>query len=184
MLIAGADPGAQGAIALLNAETRRVLACIDMPMAGAELMVRELVRDIEQTLDGRRIGAIFIEKQIPFAREGRHAGATSAFNMGQRFMAIRAIAACFGWPTEIVPPAKWQKHFSITKADKSRSLAIAGEQMPLDCDLWAHGRGKRSKAQAIGRAEAALIAMYAVRALAGIAIGHSSVTPAQPIAAE
>jgi hypothetical protein len=172
MILAGCDPGAQGALALLDAETCRVVAIIDMPMSGSELRVRELVMDIEGTLDGRRVGSLFVEKQAPFAGAGRSIGASSAFNIGQRFMAIKAIAACFGWPTEIVPPAKWQRHFGIPKADKERSLALAEQLMPEDCGLWKPRRGYCTKAQTIGRAEAALIGLFGIRTLAGL---HASV---------
>lgn len=177
MIIAGADPGAQGALALIDVETRRVRAIIDMPMAGPELLVRELVMDLERTLDGRRVGSLFIEKQAPFAGGGRSIGASSAFNLGQRFMAIKAIAACSGWPTEIVSPAKWQKHFGIAKADKMRSLALADQLMPEDCGLWKTRRGHCTKEQAIGRAESALLAMFGIRSLAVIAQPYSAIIP-------
>lgn len=169
MIICGVDPGAEGALALLDAETRRVIAIIDMPMSGPDLLVRELVTDIEGALDGRRVVSIFIERQAAFAGGERKIGATSAFNIGGRFWALRAIAACFGWPTEIVSPAKWQKHFGITKADKAKSLVLADELMPEDCGLWKPRRGYCTKAQAIGRCEAALISLFGIRSLAGVA---------------
>ena len=176
MIIAGADPGAEGAIALLDAETRRVLAILDMPMAGPELLVRELVGDLDGALDGRRVGHLIMEKQAPFAKEGRQAGATSAFNMGQRFMALKAIAACYGWPVEIVTAQKWQKHFGIAKADKAKSIALADQLMPQDCGLWKVRRGYCTKAHSFGRAEASLIALYGVRMFTGIA------SPVPPLA--
>jgi hypothetical protein len=169
VLICGVDPGALGAMAFLDAETRRVLAIVNMPMAGASLLVRELVLDIEGALDGRRVGSMFIEKQAPFAQGGRSAGASSCFAMGERFMAPRAIAACLGWPVEIVPPAKWQRHFGIHKADKAKSLLLANEFFPLDCGSWKVRRGFCNKAQGIGRAESCLIGLYGIRTLAGIA---------------
>lgn len=167
MIVAGVDPGAHGAIALIDIETRRILGIIDMPMAGADLLVRELINDIKDTLDGLRVGSIFIEKQAAFlgAGKGVRIGATSAFNLGGRFWALRAIAACFGWPCEIVPPQKWQKHFGITKADKERSLALADQLMPEDCGLWKRRRSFCTKEQAIGRCESALIALYGVRTM-------------------
>ena len=169
MIIAGADPGAQGAIAFLNAETRRLVAIISMPMAGSDLRVRDLVMDIDQTLDGLRVGMIFIERQAPFvAGDKARIGAKTAFSIGERFMAIKAIAACLGWPGQIVSPAKWQKALGITKANKATSLALADQLMPEDCGLWKPRRGYCTKEQAIGRAEAALIAMYGVQAMAGI----------------
>jgi hypothetical protein len=93
MILAGADPGAEGAVAFMDAETHRILGIVDMPMAGAELMVRDLVMEMVRTLDSRRCGHLFIERQTPYASPDRRIGATSAFHLGQRYMAIKAIAA-------------------------------------------------------------------------------------------
>jgi hypothetical protein len=175
MIVAGADPGADGAVALLDAETCRVLAIVDMPMSGAELRVRELALDLVAALDGRRLGHLWIERQAAYAGSdrARRMGSTSAFNIGQRFMAIKAIAACHGWPFEIVPPQKWKSHFGI-RADKALALDCAGRLLPEDVGLWTVRRGFCTKPQAIGRAEAALIGLYGIRALGGIAAGEAA----------
>jgi hypothetical protein len=174
MIVAGADPGADGAVALLDAETCRVLHIIDMPMSGTELRVRELALDLVAALDGRRLGHLWIEKQVPFAGSGqRRMGASSAFALGQRYMALCAIAACHGWPYELVSPAKWKNHYGI-KADKSLALDCAGRLLPEDTGLWAARRGLCTRARAIGRAESALIALYGIRALGGIAAGEAA----------
>lgn len=173
MILAGADPGADGAVALIDAESIRVLAIVDMPMSGSELRIRELLLDLTAALDGRRLGHLWIERQVPYAGEGRRIGASSAFNLGQRFMALRAIAACQGWPTEIVNAGIWKRHYGI-KADKAQALECAGRLMPHDAGLWTARRGYCTRAQAIGRAEAALIALYGLRALGGIAAGEAA----------
>jgi hypothetical protein len=83
-------------------------------------------------------------------------------------MAVKAIAACLGWPYEIISAVKWQSHFKIGKANKALAIAVADQVMPLDCGLWKVRRGYCNKQQASGRAEAALIAMYGVRMFSGI----------------
>jgi hypothetical protein len=173
MIVAGADPGADGAVALLDAETCRVLAIIDMPMSGRELRVRELALDLVAALDGRRVGHIFIERQAPYAGGTRRIGASSAFALGQRFMALKAIAACHGWPCELVSAAKWKGHFRIA-ADKTLALDCAGRLLPEDVGRWTVRRGFCTRAQAIGRAEASLIALFGIRALGGIAKGEAA----------
>jgi hypothetical protein len=173
MIVAGADPGADGAVALLDAETCRVLAIVDMPMSGTELRVRELALDLVAALDGRRVGHLWIERQAAYAGAGRSIGAASAFNLGQRFMAIKAIAACHGWPSEIVTAARWKKHFGIA-ADKSLALDCAGRLLPNDTGFWTPRRGFCTRARAIGRAEAALIGLFGIRALGGIAKGEAA----------
>lgn len=173
MIVAGADPGAEGAVVFLDAETCRVQAVVEMPMSGRELRVRELAMDLVAALDGRRCGHLFIERQTPFAAAQRHIGATSAFSLGERYMAVRAIAAAYGWPYEIVPASVWKKHFAIAK-DKRLALDAAGRLMPEDVGFWTVRRGYCTRAAAIGRAEAALIGLYGIRALGGIAPGEAA----------
>ena len=175
MIVGGADPGADGAVALLDAETCRVLAIVDMPMSGTELRVRELALDLVAALDGRRLGHLWIERQAAYAGSdrGRRMGATSAFNMGQRYMALKALSAAYGWPYEIVSAQKWKKHFGIA-ADKALALDCAGRLLPEDVGLWTVRRGFCTKSQAIGRAESALIGLYGVRMLGAIAAGEAA----------
>jgi hypothetical protein len=88
-------------------------------------------------------------------------------------MALAAIAACYGWPYEMVSPSKWKNHFGI-KADKSLALDCAGRLLPNDTGLWTVHRGYCTRARAIGRAEAALIALFGIRVLGGIAKGEAA----------
>ena len=169
MIVAGADPGADGAVAFLDAETCRVIALVDMPMSAGELRVRELAVDLLAALDGRRCGHLWVEKQQPFAGGGKRTmGATSAFALGQRYMAVCAIAACHGWPYEVVSPRVWKRHFNIA-ADKALALDCAGRLMPEDADHWTARRGHCTRARAIGRAEAALIGLWGIRSFNAIA---------------
>ena len=173
MIVAGADPGAEGAVAFLDSETMRVIAICDMPMSGTELRVRELALELVAALDERRCGHIWIERQAPYVATDHRIGATSAFNLGQRYMAVKAIAACYGWPYEIVTAARWKSHFGI-KADKRLALDCAGRLLPDDVGRWTVRRGYCTKAQAIGRAEAVLIGLFGIRATHAIAAGEAA----------
>lgn len=164
MIVAGCDPGAEGALAFLDAETCRVVAVVDMPMSGGELRVRELAIDLLAALDERRCAHLWIERQAPFAGGTRRIGASSAFNLGQRYMAVQAIAACHGWPYEIVSAARWKKHYGIA-ATKSLAVHKAGQLLPEDAGWWTARRGHCTGARAIGRAEAALIGLYGIRSI-------------------
>jgi hypothetical protein len=88
-------------------------------------------------------------------------------------MAIKAIAACYGWPYAAVSAAKWKQHFGI-KADKSLALDCAGRLLPEDAGLWTVRRGYVTKARSIGRAEAALIALYGCHSFRTIATGEAA----------
>jgi hypothetical protein len=135
--------------------------------------VRELALDLIAALDGRRLGHLWIERQAPYAGGTRRIGASSAFALGQRYMAVKAIASCHGWPYEIVTAGTWKKHFGIA-ADKRLALDAAGRLMPEDTGHWTVRRGFCTRAQAIGRAEAALIGLFGIRALGGIAAGEAA----------
>ena len=173
MIIAGCDPGADGALAFIDAETVRVLHIVDMPMSGTDLRVRELATDLLAALDGRRCGHLWIERQAPFAGGERRIGASSAFNLGQRYMAVQAIAACHGWPYEIVSAARWKRHFGIA-ATKSLALHMAGKLLPEEVVLWTARRGYCTRERVIGRAEAALIGLYGIRSFNAVATGAAA----------
>lgn len=172
-IICGADPGLSGALAFLDAETRRVLGIIDMPVAASgsgrrQLLLRDLVVDVAGTLDGRRVGHIFIERQQPFASEGKKMGAASAFALGECYMAVKMIAAASGWPMTIVTPQEWKRSFSLSR-DKDEARAAASRIMPEDAGLWTVRRGYCTKERAIGRCEAALIGWFGIQSFVGIA---------------
>jgi len=170
MIVAGCDPGADGAVAFIDAETCRVIGVVDMPMAGPELMVRDLANELLAALDERRCGHLWVERQNPYAGPGRRIGASSAFHLGERYMAVKAIAACHGWPLSIVTASKWKGHYGI-RADKALALDCAGRLLPEDAGLWTARRGYCTRARAIGRAEAALIGLYGIRTFHTVARG-------------
>ena len=149
MIVGGADPGAEGAVAFLDTETTRVIALVDMPMSGRELRVRELALDLQAALDGRRLGHLWIERQAPYAGAQRRIGASSAFNLGMRFASILAIAAGSGWPVEIVGAAKWKRYFNITSTRHWRLPAPAG------CCRKTSAAGPRGAASAHARKRSA-----------------------------
>lgn len=175
MIVAGADPGLDGAVAFLDAETHRIVGIVDMPVAKKtsgrrEILLRELALAVGGTLDGRRVGHIVIERQQPFAGGDRTMGAASAFALGECYAAVKMLAAAAGWPTRIVTPGSWKRTFGLTK-DKDQAVAEAGRLMPEDADWWRQKRGVCTKVQAIARAEAALLALYGFQTLGNIAAG-------------
>jgi hypothetical protein len=90
-------------------------------------------------------------------------------------MALKALSAAYGWPYEVVSAQKWKRHFGIA-ADKTLALDCAGRLLPEDAGLWTVRRGFCTKAAAVGRAEASLIALFGIRALNGIAAGLAAET--------
>lgn len=184
MIIAGADPGLDGAIAFFDSEAGRLLGIVDMPTAKKatgrrELLMRVLAVEVAGTLDGRKCRLIVIERQQPFARgpEGvRGMGAASAFALGECYASVKMLAAALAWPTTIVTAQAWKKSFGLPR-EKEAALAEAGRRMPEDAMLWAIKRGVRTKATAIGRCEAALIALYAAAIIDCLTVHESLSAP-------
>jgi hypothetical protein len=169
MIVAGADPGFDGAIAFLEVDPLRVVGIVDMPTAKKksgrrELALHELVGDCLQVLDGRRCGHLIIERVNSFAPAGRRMGASSAFSLGECAMAVRMLAACHGWPVTMIAPGQWKRVFSLS-ADKAQARLRASELLPADAVFWTQKRGLVTVAQANGRAEATLLALYGTRTL-------------------
>jgi hypothetical protein len=144
MIVAGADPGFDGALCFLDVEAHRVIGIVDVPTAQKksgrrELLLHELVADCLGAPDGRRVGHLWLEKLNGFAPGGRRMGASSAFSLGECFMAIRMLATCRGWPVTLIEPAQWKRAFGLG-ADKAQARLRASELLPDDAFLWTPSR--------------------------------------------
>jgi hypothetical protein len=154
-VIVGIDPGFSGAIALLNPTTRE-LRVHDMPtlkstkgktitnlLALAEILVPNdhSARNISMKED---VSFMPLDGKDRVWAFGKH--------NGQLEMALTG----FGYETHAVTPAVWKKHFKMTTgADKDASRALAIARFPHAAELF-------KRAMDHGRAEAALIALYAL----------------------
>lgn len=173
MLIAGCDPGLDGAIAFLDATTMRFAAVLGMPAmklgkgkgTKREISIRTLMIGIERENVGS-VGLVFLER----VSSSPQMGVTSSFQFGRCYGAIEGAIAALGWPIEYVTPAKWKKALGVP-AEKDDARNRATQLLASDAALWTPQRGVMNKEQASGRADAALIALYGVWTLAGIVTG-------------
>ena len=154
----GIDPGASGALALYDAEANRIVKLYDMPTHTITVSGKQRKRIDEHGLD--RI----VSEMQPFwpalcAIEDVHSmpkqGVASAFSFGKAAGCVEQAAVCHNLPVSLVDPAAWKRAMGLTK-DKdscrraaSRLIPSAAHHWPLKC----HD----------GRAEAALLALYASR---------------------
>lgn len=169
MLIVGTDPGLDGAFAFYSTESRRIVAAFSMPIltlerhksstrkAGTkrEISLSQLVYKIDEALDGMPVTQAFLERVQSSPEQGR----ASAFNFGDGYGAIKGVIAERRWPLELVTPGKWKKALAVP-ADKDDAVNRACQLMPADVGFWTVERGLITKAQASGRAEAALLCKY------------------------
>lgn len=174
MVIAGIDPGLDGALAFLETESQRLVAMIGMPTltlakgrgSKREVELRSLVILIDRELGERRVGHAFIER----VSSSPQMGVTSAFKFGRSYGGVEGVIAALGWPVEYVTPAKWKRAMNVP-ADKQDARARACQIMPEDAALWTPKRGFANQAECSGRAEAALLAMYGYRTLNNVPAG-------------
>ncbi len=170
MLIAGCDPGLDGAIAFLDTASMRLGAVISMPALNLakgkgrkrEISLRSLAVQIAHVITdiGEPVDCLFLER----VSSSPQMGVTSAFQFGRSYGGIEGIAAAFGWPIEYVTPAKWKKALGVP-AEKDDAIDRATQLLSRDAALWVIKRGNINAKQASGRAEAALIALYGARSL-------------------
>lgn len=159
MRVIGVDPGALGAMALLDGFTLEVE---DMPA----LKMRRGKTD-KNEVDGPALAellqswmpvdAFFIE--LVGGIQGQSASA--AFNFGLAAGVVRGAAHMAGCRVEIVPTTTWKRATGVKLGagkDPSRSRA---------CQLWPRSAALFRRVKDADRAEAALIAEYGRRLLGG-----------------
>jgi len=151
MLTIGIDPGITGAVGILK--DGQYLAVFDIPsvMKGSGTVKREidpagLAREITARVDGKEYCEILLERVNAMPGQG----VSSVFSFGDSYGCCRSVAAVMGYPTTLVPPAVWKKHFNLGR-DKEESRALAVRLFPsADLSLKKHS----------DRAEALLMARY------------------------
>jgi crossover junction endodeoxyribonuclease RuvC len=154
MLIYGIDPGFTGAIALYwpGAGTIEVH---DMPVMknpkGKTIINPHGVLDILANEGGKSLAVI---EQVG-AMPGQ--GVSSMFRFGQGLGAVEACAAASKLPLQYVTPAKWKKHFNLSR-DKGVSRSLTMQRFPDYASEF-------SRAKDDGRAEAVLIALFAAETM-------------------
>jgi hypothetical protein len=164
MLILSADPGVSGAICAYDAVSGRVQVH-DMPTVKKQtgISARLILDEVEIfTLLGvyRDIGYkhFFVEQVNGFPGQS----APRAFSFGWGYGVLRMAALATGLQLHTVPPATWKNAMRAPK-DKLLSIQRASELLPHSAAAWAKGTG--DQAQRSGRAEAAMLALYAERVL-------------------
>ena len=151
--IFGIDPGASGAIAILDSETGKLIDVIDMPTT--ELKVGGKTK--------HRVSPVFLQSELAFYADDAGAvvelvnampgqGVTSMFAFGEAFGIVRGVLAGMKVSTDLVQPAKWKRDLKVNPG-KDGSRALAAQTWPDKADFF-----KRVKDD--GRAEAALIALW------------------------
>ena len=148
MILAGIDPGANGALAILDGST---VTLYDVPKVGND--PDEAAWAKEWSLVLPFTGHIWIEQVGAMPGQG----VTSMFNFGQRYGFVKALAYAAGVPVSFVRPNVWKSAVGIPKgSEKGVSRLRASQLFPNYADQWKLVKND-------GRAEALLIAYYGSR---------------------
>lgn len=154
MKFMGIDPGAFGAIAILDKDSRE-LVIIDMPTLkvkrGPRVVNQVDAHMLADALRGHVTAdtSALIEKV--HAMPGQ--GVSSMFSFGRAAGIVEGVLAGLSVPFQLIPPATWTKSMR-TFGGKDGSRQRAQELFPDYAHLFARKKDD-------GRAEAALLACYA-----------------------
>jgi Holliday junction resolvasome RuvABC endonuclease subunit len=151
-LIAGIDPGKNGAFAFLN--TKDMTVClVDMPTYE---------HNGKEYVDPFKVGAILNQFSpsnvvLEAVNSSPQMGVTSAFNFGRAAgIILGAVGACSSHPELLhVVPSVWKPAMGAP-ADKKKSVARAAQLMPALAHKFRGPKGGPID----GPAEAAMLALY------------------------
>lgn len=146
----GIDPGAKGAISLLDRHGE-LLECEDMPSPDGTVSGASLADLIDNWMQPRGpLGMVtaIVEKVGAMPKQG----VASTFKFGTNYGVALGVLGALRIRTVLVTPAQWKREMRLSR-DKGASRAAADRRWPSDADLF-----RRVKDD--GRAEAALIAAW------------------------
>jgi crossover junction endodeoxyribonuclease RuvC len=158
MRVLGVDPGATGALAMLDTDLD-ALVVVDMPGAlvrtgGTKRGTKR--RQVSETwladiLRAYEPDCAWIERVHAMPRQG----VTSSFSFGLAYGLVRGVLAGLRIPVTPVTPNEWKRALHLS-ADKNEARLVASRLFPASA-----GRFVRTSDD--GRAEAALLALFGSR---------------------
>ena len=189
MYLVGIDPGASGAICILNKDGS-IHSVEDMPLIITKTETRKkapkgsktkTVKTVKESkeVDAKTLSTIIPEASITLlekvgAMPGQ--GVTSMFSFGETYGSIKSIASIKSEKLLLVRPNEWQKYFGLTMSKKDKEGMSKGEVTKLHksniankvLELYPDARealtGPRGGLKD-GRADAIMIARYLFEAL-------------------
>lgn len=161
-MIVAVDPGLTGAICFYDWRTGQ-MDVVPMPTQTKQLAGRKLktVIDEGEVLSNLQAFAAMGATHLFIEAVGGMPGqsAPAAFNFGHGYGAVRMAALACGLPIEAVPAAVWKAEMRAPR-DKDGARSRASELIPTHRHLWSLKKDD-------GKAEAALLALYAERWITG-----------------
>lgn len=158
MMRLGIDPGLTGALALVTPD-KELVQVWDMPVQakthgkGNELDAYRLADIFDECIGlaneaGERL-VVILERVNAMPGQG----VSSMFSFGMSYGEVRGAAKAMGLGVKYVTPQKWKRQAGLVKKPKEAALGLVIETWPDRRDLFARKKD-------VGRADAALIALY------------------------
>jgi crossover junction endodeoxyribonuclease RuvC len=153
MNVLGVDPGATGALALVDIERCRLVDVLDMPVirAGKTMWVDGAA--VLDWLESREVELAVIEQVNGFPGMGL----AQTFGLGRMAGGIETALSSAGFPMQHVTPQVWKKRAGLIGQEKKQALVLAKARLRSP-------PGAFDRAKDIGRADAALIALFGIQA--------------------
>lgn len=147
MRIVGIDPGATGAIVLL--EDGQPIEWTEMPIVKIGASTRVNAAALSEFLSQTEATHTYVEAVHSMPKQG----VASSFNFGHSTGTIMGVLGALGMPHTLVTPQAWKKAAGLIGTDKDAARARAIQLWPKWAELHKKGKG-----QAL--ADAALIARH------------------------
>jgi Holliday junction resolvasome RuvABC endonuclease subunit len=171
MRVVGVDPGASGAFALLEHSSGHTTDLQIFEMPRHTVIIAKKPRErvdlhgcyaLGQVLGANSPDFVAFEDVQGFGKQD----AAGAFVFGRATCAAEMALIAGGCALRYVTPKKWKDGLGIS-SEKENALLEAKRLFPRFAKLFTPVRGTLTKEQAIGNAEAALIAYYGATRMAG-----------------
>jgi Holliday junction resolvasome RuvABC endonuclease subunit len=152
----GIDPGAvSGGLAIISDNAApRLVDAIDLPTVGTKAKQRVDVLALRDWIQHHKPDHAYIERGQAMPRQG----ASSGFKFGRGCGAIEAVIQLLEIPWTLVEASAWKRAHQLRGGDKEASRQRALQLFPAAHVLLARRKDH-------GRAEAALIALAAMKSL-------------------
>ena len=147
MRVIGIDPGATGALVMLEDGTP--IEWMAMPTSTIGSTTRVNGAAVAEFLRNTGVAHVFVESVHSMPKQG----VASSFNFGHSTGTIMGVLGAMGLPHTLVTPQAWKKAAGLIGTDKDAARARAIQLWPNWTDLHKKGKG-----QAL--ADAALIARH------------------------
>lgn len=151
-LILGIDPGKKGALAWLDAETRKVFAIDDMPSTPRKIRESLTFYNRHKITRFAVVEDVSSMTYVDASGKKRGQGAKASFTFGFDAGVTIGMLEALQIPVFFVKPATWKMLYGLS-SNKADSLALATKKFPASAELFTRTKDD-------GRAEAALLALF------------------------